>query len=488
MNNKELAYRKFYVFGSIFTGAIGFFEWGYALTVFNSVLSYFEDFLFPGYSNSKLSFIASILTIGGIGGALVGGHTSMKWGRRKVLLVTEFIFLLGAGLTVISNYVFILIGRFLEGFVIGINSCVTPIYLIEIAPKRLKGFAGTFNIFLLASGSMVAYGVGFIVPKDLAPGETSNAWRICMGILMVTAAVRILFFLLFFRKETPFYLVLKNQIELATQSLKKIYKGNTKKALDEVIKEKNYMASTTRNRVRIRDLFKKKYRKAFLVCLTLPIIREFCGLSAIFVFSNVIFEEGLDEGSDLPNTLSAIIGALNLVVAVVAIWIIERYGRKKPLLFGLSGLVFIYGLYALIGFISDPGNLAGKIVLVSFPIFFGVSIGGMMFLYLSEVLPDIGMSICMLLDWVLLFLITQFFLDVSDAITYMGVFLIFGGVCLVGVLFHWAFMIESKGKSKSEMLSLYSGIRVEEIKPDKPLEELSSQPDSANIKVGDIVS
>jgi hypothetical protein len=107
----------------------------------------------------------------------------------------------------------------------------------------------------------------------------------------------------------------------------------------------------------------------------------------------------------------------------------------------------------------------------------------MMFLYLSEVLPDVGMSIVMLLDWILVFLVVQFFLDLSEAIEFMGVFLIFAGVCLVMFLFYWPLLIESKGRSKSEMLSLYSGIRETEVKPVNQIEEMVTVGTSSPVNI-----
>jgi len=219
----------------------------------------------------------------------------------------------------------------------------------------------------------------------------------------------------------------------------------------------------------------------------MPFVHQLCGLGAIFAYSNVIFEAGVSEDSQLPVILSTILGGINLLMSCAALCIVEKYGRKKSLIVGLLGLSIVLGLYSLIGYLSDPSNIGGKLILLGFPIFFGFSIGGMMFLYLSEVLPDIGMSLTMIIDWILVFLVVQFYLDVSEAITPMGVFLIFSGTCLLGFFFYWCTMVESKGKSKAEILSLYSGIRTEEIKPEIPLDQVIDTKDSSAVNVENAV-
>lgn len=157
-------YRKGVAWSQNFLSSLAYLTWGYAIGVSNSVLEYLEKVIFPGISDSKLSFIASILTIGATVGAMIGSKLSIKYGRRKVLLIGDIIFLIGAILTLIESYGAIVTGRLIEGFIIGINSSVALVYAIEMTPKSIRGAALNVNFVCLPIGVTLAYVLGFLMP------------------------------------------------------------------------------------------------------------------------------------------------------------------------------------------------------------------------------------------------------------------------------------------------------------------------------------
>ena len=203
----EIPYNKSFVWGNIITGSIGFAALGYINAVSNSVLSYLKKFLFTGLSENQLSLLVSLPLAASAIGAVSSGAQAARFGRRKVLLFWDIIGLIGVALTIFDNYYTIVSGRTLEGLFAGVNLAMGPVYLVESSPIKFRGIAGTFSVLMLTLFVTVAIAFGFIVPKEMSPGETSDAWKICYGFLAVPIILRLFAFLFIYRSETPFFLV-----------------------------------------------------------------------------------------------------------------------------------------------------------------------------------------------------------------------------------------------------------------------------------------
>lgn len=145
-------------------GSFGFFVWGYVNSINNSVLPYLQDFVFTDKTASEISLIASIMIFGAAFGAFPSGFISNKLGRRRLLFFGDFILIIGTIFTTIESYPLVILGRFVQGIIIGMNSTIGPLYLIEMAPKEMRGAAGTFNFLIMNSAIVVAYSLGYMVP------------------------------------------------------------------------------------------------------------------------------------------------------------------------------------------------------------------------------------------------------------------------------------------------------------------------------------
>lgn len=133
---------------------------------------------------------------------------------------------------------------------------------------------------------------------------------------------------------------------------------------------------------------------------------QFGGLNAVFVFSNKIFALGItDPNSNLPNTLSVILGVINNCMTVVALKLNDTFGRKRLLLIGITLMGILWLSYAITGFILTPSNIICKILIVCYPLPFGMSAGAVTFLYLGETLPDVGMALASMLIWIMSFVV-----------------------------------------------------------------------------------
>jgi len=473
------SYNPWVVYSLLFTGACGFIQWGFFLSVSGSALKYFQNVSFEGISDGRLSLIASMLTIGAAFGAFIGGPLATRIGRRLTLLIGDFIMLVGIALTLVEKYGCIITGRLIEGVIVGLNTTVVPLYILEMVPIQVRGKAGVLNSTLLTGGLVFAYGMGFTVPTD---GEESQNWRINFALPAIFSILRIFILIFVYTGDTPFYNVINNREEKAMIMLKRIYRTNPEQVLEGLKKDKEFAEQSKKGEVRLRDLFTQNYRKLFAVGFVLAIIQQLCGTAAVFTFTQFIFEYGLDDpaNSKLPQTFSLIVSLFNLAFVFISYFSIDRFGRKMHLVVNLFILALINFAYAVIGSVDSPGNLAAKIILLIWPIFFSLSVGALCFLYLGETLPDIGMAVVVLCNWTSSFIETQWFLDVANAIGLDGVFYIFGGLTLAATIFLGFFMIESKGKTKAEIIAEYAGTKGKVVAAEFAGNEATKQSDKSS--------
>jgi MFS family permease len=203
-------YNKGYFWLMIFTATQGFMTWGYSFTIFNTLQDYLSKIIFPGISPGDLSLIASITTIGAMFGSLVAGPVSNRIGRRKILIVGDIVNIIAIIMTLFSLYPVMLVGRLINGFVIGIDTVIDPLYIIEMAPKKIRGKAGALTISMYSGSIFLAFVIGFILPGINEP-PNEVLWRVCMGLMLVFSLYRLIMFLFVFKWDTPIYLLMKNQ-------------------------------------------------------------------------------------------------------------------------------------------------------------------------------------------------------------------------------------------------------------------------------------
>lgn len=458
------------------TSGTGNSQWSYLLCVSNSVLTFLQDYIFTGMPTAKLSLIASTLVLGAIVGAFSGGQLSARFGRRKMLFISDFVTLVGVGLTMISSYGALIVGRIIEGYGLGLLSCISPVYTAEMMPTPIRGTAGVINGVMLYLGMVISLAVGFTVPKTIGDGETNNGWRICYAFVAVFPLIRIIFFTFLQKFETPVYYINKNNVEGARQILRKIYKQDSEIVLERLIKDRQYLETSGAKKTSYSDLLTKKYRKAVLLGIFMVLIHQFSGIGFMFAYSKRLFQYGLDPQDSLPSTLTLLIGVISVISTIVSSFFIDKLGRRKQYIPSLVCLSAICFAYAIIATIYGPEHTAAKVLILIYPIFFALSGGSITFLYLGEVLSEIAISAVIPFQWVFSFIVAEVSLSLLESIGSSGIFFIFVGFAALGAAVTNVFLIESKGKSKAEMIALFSGISENKIVPKmNPKEDLEAQ-------------
>jgi len=457
MTQKQI--NKVYVYLQTLNAALGLVFWMYTSLVFNSCQIYLQDYVFPDAATSVFSLIASGPQMGGIPGALLAGPLSQKIGRRRMLIWLNIIALVGVVLTIFESLPAIIVGRFIQGFVIGAELVMVPMYVAEMSPVEITGETGALYMLMSSAGTQLGFVVGFLMPSNLNDGK-EYMWRILFGAAGLPNVIRLILLLFVFRKETPFYFIMKDNDTLATDILSKIYsQERIQSELQRLHEEKKFLASkNTAGTVTLKDLFTKKYRKCFFMGLFVSLAWSVSGMNTIFSFSNAMLEDTVTEpDSNTPVLFSTLFGEIDFVACIIAYILSKTIKRKTAFLLGMILVGIVNSAYGILGLI-EPQSPVLKYILIIWPLPFEFSIGFIVSTYLSESLPEVGLSVTMVTNNLAAFLITQFYLSLADTIGHSGIMLALGVCCFLSFFISKAFLVETKNKSKAEILSEYSGI------------------------------
>lgn len=452
------SYKKGATYAYVFTAALGGFFFGYIMSCFNIVLSFVE---YVAYSQpveqSFTSWITALVPLGAGAGSLLTGKIASSIGRKKTMMLADVIGIIGTVLTCLPSPWPLLFGRLIQGYSVGSNSSIVPLYISEVAPLEAAGSMGTINQLFICIGVLVAPLLGFGMPTDQNNddgGHYENSTKdkyflLVLGFAAIPAILRLILSLLVFNMETPKYLVSQGKDDEALEILNKIYEnGRGQEELTTLQRQQEIEAQS--GKLTAKDIFSRKYKRRVIIGALMSIFQQFSGINAIIFFSNQIFTGGVTS-----VTLStAILDLFQLLSTLAAGFVIERFGRK--LLFaggmiGVSALLIIFGILYMI----DQTSAVLKFLLWAYMIAFGLAVGPIPWIYISDILPDIAVGVAVLANWASAFIIGLTFQPLVDAIGLQWGFFIFGICSIVGAVFGLIVMKETKGKSKVEIEELF---------------------------------
>jgi len=427
-------FRWFSLFVAIIA-AMGGFLLGYNQTVIAGALIFIEkDF---HLSTIQQELVVSILLIGALIGATFGGILADRIGRKNSLFLVTILFFVGTALLATADTMFILmIGRFICGFAVGIVSLVAPLYISEMSNPAHRGFLVSLNQFAITLGILVAYIINYI----FAPlGE----WKSMFGSGLIP--IIILFLGLFFLPETPSYLASKGKIKKAKKILSKI---RIIKADEEVLLKKE----TTKEKIKWVHVFDKKIRPALIIGIGMSIIQQLSGINGIIYYAPKIFQTAGFFLAQSAILASISIGAINVIMTIVALWLIEFIGRRPLLIVGLSGMIFsLILLGASFLFFHKHLDIIAMICIIIYIAFFAISLGPITWILLSEIFPlgirGRAMGISVFINWVANYLVSLTLLTLIQVLGAGKTFWIYGIVCILGLWFVIKKVPETKGKS-----------------------------------------
>ncbi len=392
------------------TAALGGLLFGYDTGVISSALLFVRTVFH--LSTAGQSIVAGIVLVGAVLGAMVAGSLSDRFGRRPVILVTALVFVIGALVSAgAGSLETLLAGRLLIGIAIGVASMLTPLYLAEIAPAASRGAVTSLNQLCITLGILVSYLIGY------AFSDASEGWRWMLGLGAVPGAILACGMLVL--PESPRWLAGHNRISQAEAVLRRL-RASPAEVAGELMTLRTDLQRESGRVVPWSALLNPRLRPALIVGIGLAMFQQITGINTVIYFAPQIFQAAGLSSASVSILATAGVGAVNVLLTIVSMWLIDRAGRRALLLWSLGGmaatLLILAGGFAL----GTSGALAWITVLsvAAYVAFFAVGLGPVFWLLIAEIFPlalrGRAMSLATISNWGFNLLVTVTFLGLID--------------------------------------------------------------------------
>jgi sugar porter (SP) family MFS transporter len=392
-------------------------------------------------TSNQLGFTVASALIGTIAGSIAAGAPSERYGRRPVLKTLAVLYFLSAvGCAFAPNWTSLLIARFIGGLAIGASSVVAPMYIAEISPAASRGRLVALSQFNVVAGILAAYFSNYVI-ASLLGGPESAGWRWMLGIAAIPA---VLFFVFLLRiAESPRWLVKQHRRDEAADVLRTM--GNeTPEALVREIADSLHEETVSAH----EPFFQRKYLRPILLAVMVASFNQLAGINALIYYTADIFKmAGAERTSALLQ--SVVIGLTNLIFTMIAMSVIDRFGRKQLLLIGAVGLAGCLGLTAW-AFYTGVGGRLVLLSLLGYIAFFAFSQGAVIWVYISEIFPNRvrarGQALGSFTHWLWAAIVSWTFPIIAEA-SGAAAFAFFALMMVLQFALVWRFLPETKGVS-----------------------------------------
>lgn len=451
-----------YIWMICLVAAMGGLLFGYDWVVVGGAKPFYEPYFHITTPAMKGWGVSSAL-VGCLLGASVSGFLTDQYGRKKLLILSGFLFTLSAiGTGLAWNFLWFNNFRIIGGVGIGLASSLSPMYIAEISPASVRGKFVSINQLTIVIGVLSAQLINWLIslydrqlPDNatvemiLASWNGQYGWRWMYGAETVPAFL--FFILMFFVPESPRWLVKNGNSHLAEIILTKI--GGQQHAWKELQDIQATISAEEVARVRFRDLLEPKLMKIVFIGVVLAVFQQWCGINVIFYYAADIFQAaGYDVKGIMLNIV--ITGCVMLIFTFVAIGTVDRVGRKKLMLIGSAGLAVTY---AVIGYMFQVGLVGFSVVglTVTAIAFYSFSLAPVTWVLLSELFPNrirgVSMSIAVTWLWIGCLSLSYLFPSMNARFGMTNTFWLYGLICAAGFVFILIVLPETKGKSLEQI-------------------------------------
>ena len=420
---------------------------GYDTGVISGALLFInETWIMP---DTLQGFLVSSVLIGAVIGAATNGVLADIFGRKKIILATAVIFILGSIMCAFAPNIYILIlSRIFVGFAVGIVNFVVPLYLSEISPKSLRGTLVSLYQWAITAGILFSYFINAI----FAQAVYSWRWMLFAGVIPGL----ILFIGMCFMSDTPRWLVSKKREEEAKLVFNKIEPDLD--AQEEINEIKSTIESEQKD---VHFRFKKWMIMPFVVGIGIMFAQICTGINTIIYYAPTIFKTAGFDSNLTAIYATTGIGVVNFVMTIVAVFFTDKIGRKPLLYFGLTGVMLslfaLSGSFALADVLGENLKWLAVGSLITYIICFAMSLGPIGWILVSEVFPlkirGSAMSICTVSNFAFNFFVVASFPILLHRIGGAWTFAIFGIVSIICIIFVYFFVPETKGISLEQIES-----------------------------------
>jgi MFS family permease len=528
-----------YVWTISLVAAMGGLLFGYDWVVISGADAYYEKTF---HINSELlqGWAKGCALVGCLIGAIISGGLSDRFGRKRLLILSALLFTISSiGTALAGTFTIFVLWRIAGGVAIGLASNLSPMYISEVAPAKIRGSLVSMNQFTIVIGILIAQGANYSIslygksvdrstvaqhrvrfgdeldrqsaaqylagflPAEKREGFVKDftsagaltekfdlvaatalidrwqkeheadkdkiqyeqldlelagrkliswneiaGWRWMFGVTAIPAFV--FFAAVFFVPESPRWLARNGRKQTACDVLARI--GGDEYAASAMVDIENTLVNETK-RVDFRELYEPRMRRILAIGVILAVFQQWCGINVIFYYAKDVFAAaGYNVSQALLNIVY--IGAINLIFTLVAIFTVDRLGRKILMLFGAAGLAAIY---TLMGVFFMSGNLGTHVLALVLSAIgcYALSLAPVTWVVLSEIFPNrirgAAMSICVFALWVACYLLTQTFPLLNKQLGPAYTFWIYAAICAAGFVYILFRLPETKGKTLEEI-------------------------------------
>jgi len=457
---KEKLYNSKYLLSICLISAMGGLLFGYDYVVIGGAKPFYEPFFGITESPAMQGWAMSCALIGCLAGAVLSGWMSDRFGRKKLLILSAGLFIAASvgtgGADSFTSFVFF---RILGGIGIGLASNLSPMYIAEVTPGKVRGAFVSINQLTIVIGILAAQLInwriarpvpeGASIPDIFASWNGQTGWRWMFYACTVPAGI--FFLLMWLVPESPRWLVKTGDgQQKAHKILSRIggtdYAGYELKSIQETLK-------ISEGKADFSIIKQRGMTKLLILGIVLAVFQQWCGINVIFNYAQEIFA---NAGYSVSDTLFNIVitGSVNLIFTFVGMFTVDRLGRKTLMLIGAGGLTCIYAITGIMYFTHLQG-LPLLVMVVTAIACYAMSLAPVTWVVLSEIFPNRfrgkAMAVATFSLWAACFVLTYTFPLLNRLLKASGTFWLYGVICVLGFWFILKKLPETKGKSLEEI-------------------------------------
>lgn len=443
--NKDYRFNPGYITGVSFISALGGYLFGFDFAVIAGALPFLKEQF--AFNEVQEGLATATLAFGCILGCLIAGKVSDRFGRRVGLMLAAAIFLVSSLWMAASHTsAMFIIARFAAGVGVGMASVLSPMYIAEVAPAPMRGRMVSINQLTIVLGILITNFVNYSLRHE---GPEAWSWMVGLGSIPSFLFLAGVFWL----PESPRWLVKAGRESKAAAILQKIggvnYAQDTIPAIAQTLKDHSNPG--------FRALLDKAVLPAVIVGIGLAAFQQFCGINVVFNYTARIFESvGFSQDDQLKQMV--FIGLVNLICTLVAMWQVDRLGRKPLMLFGSAGLAILYLISAWL--LQQESPAASWTLLAAIGVY-AMTLAPVTWVLISEIFPNrvraSATSVAVIALWLSYAILTFTFPVMAKRMGTYTPFYIYAAVCVAGYFFVKYNVRETKGKSLEDMEGVMSG-------------------------------
>lgn len=434
-------FNKPYIIRLAFISALGGYLFGFDFAVIAGALPFLTHQF--GLNEYWTGFLTASLALGCIAGCLFAGGFSDHVGRKKALMLAAVIFFISSlAMAFSSGRNGFIIARFFAGIGVGMASVLSPMYIAEVSPASMRGQMVSINQLTLTIGILITSIVNYALRE-----AGTDAWRWMVGLGAIPSSLFLIGVI--WLPESPRWLVTQKMNEPARAIFSKI--GGSVYANESIESVQNTISKESAQKVGYREVFRKAMLPAVITGIGIAVFQQWCGANAIFNYGAQIFESiGFSLGAQLKQLV--IINATNLIFTLLAMWQVDKLGRKPLMIFGAAGLCVTYIITAILLKQSSP--LSVIFLLASIAIY-AMTLAPVTWVLISEIFPNKirgkATSVAVVALWIAYAVLVFTFPILAQSTGAYTPFYLYAFICLLGLVFVVRRVKETKGKTLEEL-------------------------------------